>query len=57
MHLRELFLQPVNLIVSIVFVLSFGLMITSAALDNAGYPNPVTSLGGSLGLIIFNHMQ
>jgi hypothetical protein len=57
MHLKELVTQPVNLIVSVLFVLFFGLIITSAALDNAGYPNPVTSFGAMIALAVINHQQ
>lgn len=57
MHLKELLTQPVNLVVSVLFVLSFGLIMTSAALDNAGYPNPVTTLGGSIALMMWNHSE
>ena len=55
MHLRELFTQPVNLIVSTLFVLSCGLIFTSVALDNAGYPDPITGLGSAIALMMWNH--
>jgi len=55
MHLRELFTQPVNLIVSVLFVLMFGLVMTSVVLDNSGYPNPITSFGGMIALMYLDH--
>jgi len=55
MHLRELFTQPVNLIVAVTFVFLFGITITSVVLDNSGYPNPITSLGAKIALMIWNH--
>ena len=56
MHPRELLHQPVNLIISIFFVLSFGLVTTSIILKNAGLPDPMTSVGESIGLMILDHM-
>jgi hypothetical protein len=56
MHLRELLHQPVNLIISILFVLSFGLVVTSLILNSAGLPDPLTNLGESIGLIILDRL-
>jgi hypothetical protein len=55
MHLRELFHQPVNLIISIIFVASFGLVTTSLMLKSAGLPDPMTSVGEKLGLMVLDH--
>jgi len=49
MHPRELLYQPVNLAISILFVLSFGLVTTSMALKSAGMADPVTGFGEYVG--------
>ena len=56
MHFRELLHQPVNLIISILFVFSFGLVTTSLILNSAGLPDPMTSIGESIGLIVLDKM-
>jgi hypothetical protein len=56
MHPREILQQPVNLIISIFFVLSFGLVTTSLVLNDAGLPDPMTGFGEKIGLMILDHM-
>ena len=56
MHLRELFFEPVNFIVSFLFILSVGFVFTSVILDNAGLPNPIAYFGGQIGLMLLDKM-
>lgn len=49
MHPRELLHQPVNLTISVLFVLSFGLVVTSLLLKSAGLDDPIQNLGETVG--------
>ena len=56
MHFRELFNQPINLIVSVSFVLLIGLVVTSVVLENSGLPNPIAYFGGVMALALLDYV-
>lgn len=56
MHVSEFLHQPINVIISCFFVLLFGLVVTSLMLNAAGLPDPMTSFGESIGLVILDHI-